>query len=121
MDMNPEVFITARHEVEMALLRDYDVAAQELPYAITLSGPINLTVKELKNHTLLTWELADAAIMAWARGLPDDEFHELKATCFFEGGHAMVPVSVTRANARGFSLMNAFFEMVLDRASPAKM
>lgn len=118
--MNPEVLINASHEVEMALLREYDLAANELPYAITLSGPLNVTVREVKDHPLLTWELADSAIMGFARGLRDDDFHELKATCFFEGGHAIVPVSVTRANGKAFSLMNAFFEMVLDRSSPAK-
>lgn len=119
--MNPEVLLNARHEVELALFREYDIAASELPYAITLSGPLCITVKEIKDHPLLTWELADAAIMGFARSLADDEFHELTATCFFEGGHAIVPVSVTRANGRAFSLMDAFFEMVLDRSSPSKI
>lgn len=104
----------------MALLRDYDVAATEIPYAIALTGPLTLTVHGVKASHLLTWELADAAIMGFARGLQNDDFHPLVATCFFEGGRAVIPVSVTRANAGGFSLMDAFFEMVLDRNSLAK-
>ena len=118
--MNPEVFYQI-NQASMALLSEYDLAASEIPYSITLSGPLTVTIRELKDHPLLIWELADAAIMGFARTLQDDEFHDIRATCFFEGGHAIVPVQVTRANGKAFSLMDAFFEMILDRSSPAKI
>lgn len=117
--MNPEVFLNASQKVTVALLRDYDLAAREAPYAVSIA-PLGITVTPSSQVPLDVWDLVDGVVMGWCRGLGNDEWQSLTLKLFFEGGYALVPCHVTRQNANGFSSLAAFYELVTDGSSAGR-